>query len=288
MMRMQVRSPRVLAVRSGRDLVGLVPAFAWGVAPRRTLSLLGAGVSDHLDALVAPGFERAMLESVTTWLGDARGEWDACVFDEIGPRAALRGLLPPAGASRVNRAQSVCPVLVGAEGATQLEGVVPQSMPAKLRKACHRAGLLGKVTFRRVDHGDFSTALHTLFALHGKRWKSRGQPGVLADPRIIEFHEDVSREFARRRSLRLYVLWIGDQRAAVVYGFREHCRLHLYLQGIELALERVSPGMIALGHVVADALAEGIREIDFLRGGEPYKYQWGARDEANVQIRICV
>jgi CelD/BcsL family acetyltransferase involved in cellulose biosynthesis len=43
---------------------------------------------------------------------------------------------------------------------------------------------------------------------------------------------------------------------------------------------------VLLGLVLEDALREGVREIDFLRGAERYKYAWGAKDEANE--RLCI
>ena len=41
--------------------------------------------------------------------------------------------------------------------------------------------------------------------------------------------------------------------------------------------------MILTAHAIEQAIAEGCREIDFLRGQEPYKYGWGAVDRWNVK-----
>src|SRR4051794_40011745 len=53
---------RILAVRDGGDLVALAPLFFWGYGSRPEVirvSFLGAGISDHLGMLAAPGFEVA-------------------------------------------------------------------------------------------------------------------------------------------------------------------------------------------------------------------------------------
>ena len=47
-----------------------------------------------------------------------------------------------------------------------------------------------------------------------------------------------------------------------------------------------SPGAILLGELIAWALAEGWRELHFLRGDEDYKYAWGATDRFNAARRL--
>jgi CelD/BcsL family acetyltransferase involved in cellulose biosynthesis len=37
-----------------------------------------------------------------------------------------------------------------------------------------------------------------------------------------------------------------------------------------------SPGSILIGHAVGEAVREAATEFHFLRGGESYKYRWGA------------
>jgi CelD/BcsL family acetyltransferase involved in cellulose biosynthesis len=37
---------------------------------------------------------------------------------------------------------------------------------------------------------------------------------------------------------------------------------------------------------IARALAAGVRRLDFLRGDEPYKYDWGAVDEPIQRLLV--
>lgn len=285
--RFRVTLPRALALRCGRDLVGLLPAFLSGDRPHRTVSLLGAGVSDHLDALAAPGCEQAVRDATNAWLEDFSADWDACAFEELGPNALLRDLRPPSCARSSTQPQSVCPVLVADRDEAAFDRVVPASQVARVRRARRRSLRIGAVELGRADRpGEVGDALQALVSLHTRRWQRRGEPGVFSDPRIVRFHHDVAAAFAVRRALRLYALRIGGHDVGVVYGFRERERVHLYMQGVATELDRVSPGTLLLAFVVEDALAEGVREIDFLRGNEPYKYAWGAVDEVNVVVHI--
>jgi CelD/BcsL family acetyltransferase involved in cellulose biosynthesis len=287
MTRMQIADPRIVAVRCGRDLVGIAPLFVWGAAPARTVSPLGAGISDHLDVVAAPGFERCTLDAVTEWLERESSAWDTCFFEELGPRALLRALRAPAGRSTSVASQSVCPVLPLPPGRPPLDAVIPRTQAQKVRKDRRRALAMGELTFERADRADPVGALDLLFALHARRWEIRGQPGVLGDPRVRALHVDAALRFRGRDELRLYVLRLGGAPAAVVYGLRWGSRLYLYMQGIEPTLDRASPGTLAVASVLDDAIDEGVTAVDFLRGGEAYKYAWGAVDEVHVALRVA-
>ena len=55
-------------------------------------------------------------------------------------------------------------------------------------------------------------------------------------------------------------------------------RLYFRISGFDPGLERLSPGMLLVGHAIGEAIAEGFAVADFLRGQERYKYLWGAQD----------
>jgi len=39
-------------------------------------------------------------------------------------------------------------------------------------------------------------------------------------------------------------------------------------------------------HAITSAISAGAEEWDLLRGGEAYKYLWGAEDRENLKIRV--
>jgi CelD/BcsL family acetyltransferase involved in cellulose biosynthesis len=279
-------------MREGGDVVAIAPLFAWGSAPARTISPVGVGISDRNDLVAAPGFERAAIDAMTDWLAREAATWDSCCFEELGPNALLRDVRAPPGRSAATRQQSVCPVLALPEAARALDDTIPAAQRLKLHKDRRRARTMGGLDFARVGPADAMAALDLLFELHAKRWKLRGQSGVLAEASIRDLHRDAAARFATRDELRLYVARVGGRAAAVVYGLRWGRRLYLYLQGIEPSLDRASPGTLVVAGLLEDAIDEGVREVDFLRGAEPYsaepyKYAWGAIDEVNACLTIA-
>jgi CelD/BcsL family acetyltransferase involved in cellulose biosynthesis len=73
---------------------------------------------------------------------------------------------------------------------------------------------------------------------------------------------------------------------SVVYGFITHGTASFYLGGFAPDLAQLSPGTLAIGDAIERSVLAGARELDFLRGREPYKYQWGARDRPTCQLTL--
>jgi len=121
--------------------------------------------------------------------------------------------------------------------------------------------------------GTLDALLDDLFRLHAARWSGRG---VLRGLEL--FHSDVARGFLRERMLRMLVLRLDGRSIAALYAFATRDRTWFYLGGFDPRFEKLSPGTVAVGTAIERAVGEGHRAFDFLRGAEPYKYWWGARN----------
>ena len=107
---------------------------------------------------------------------------------------------------------------------------------------------------------------------------------ALADPRVLSFHADAGPLLLEAGLLRLQVLRLGDAIAAAVLALLGPGRILFYLSGYDAARAYESPGTLLVGAMLEEAVREGRREAHFLRGGEAYKYAWGAVDRPN---RMC-
>ena len=117
--------------------------------------------------------------------------------------------------------------------------------------------------------------------LHGARWRTRKEPGVLSDRRVLAFHRAAISCLAAEGVVRLYGLRVAERLAATYYGFLDRGRAYVYLTGFDPTFSFESPGTLLLGHAINEAWRMGAREFHFLRGAEKYKYTWGAVDRFN-------
>ncbi len=155
-------------------------------------------------------------------------------------------------------------------------------MRRNVRQARHRAGRSGPWSAWLAGTAEAMAAWRALERLHGARWSGRGEAGVLADPAVAAFHEAAVPRLAAAQTLRMHVVTFGERAVAVYHCLAAPGRLYFYLSGFDAAEAHVSPGTLLLGHIVDQAAAMGVRELHFLRGGEAYKYAWGAEDRWNT------
>jgi CelD/BcsL family acetyltransferase involved in cellulose biosynthesis len=260
--------------RRGR-LVGLAPFYR---AEDGRVLPIGISVSDYLDVLIDP----EDVHEVTSLLGACiggmlagGGEWE---MTDLPP--AAQSLKIVADLDVHTTAGETCPVLT-LKGA-DLSASVPLRKLRKLRMACHRAERAGGCVIEPCTGPGVLDAFAHLVRLHGERWTGRGG-GVLADPRVRRFHAEALPRLDRAGLLDMLLCRIGGAAAGVYYGLVRHDRAYAYLGGFDPGMAAVSPGTLLIGHAIERAARRGAREFHFLRGGEPYKYDWGATDRPNTR-----
>jgi CelD/BcsL family acetyltransferase involved in cellulose biosynthesis len=158
----------------------------------------------------------------------------------------------------------------------------PESAVPRLAKQCYyerRAAKLGETDWVDANADTLPALLAALFALHATRWSQQSLPGVLVDNRVQAFHRLAAPELLRARLLRLFGLRINGRLVAVFHGLADGRRLHAYLSGYDPTLPHPGLGAMLLGRAIRTADAEGLGELHFLRGDEPYKYAWGGVDQ---------
>lgn len=272
-------------VRRGGALVGVVPLYVYARpgSGERALFPLGIGTTDHLDAVVAVGEAAAVMRAALAALDGARDAWDAAEWPQLLDGAALLAGCGPAGWLDAVEAAEPCPAVV-LHGPPEAPGsVVPAAMRRDLRNWRARAARAGAVRFERASAATLDALFDAQLALHRARWEGRGEPGVLADRRVEAAHRAALPGLLRDDVLRLYAMRLDGAIVGTLYGFIDRPggavrRFHAYLGGFDPAWPRLSPGSLLIAHAMEEAVAEGATLFDFLRGGEAYKYAWGAVD----------
>lgn len=82
----------------------------------------------------------------------------------------------------------------------------------------------------------------------------------------------------------------GKLRAFFYYGFDiEKTRIRVMAAGTDLEYARYSPGMLLMYNFIINSIQEGkIREIDFTRGDEKYKFSLGGEQRLNHTIKFRI
>lgn len=271
--------PRVACIRHGGRLTGILPLYVLDEGMPRLLPI-GAGTSDHLDALLEPGtLADALLHPLLA-------EGHPCDLIEMPPGAALLGLSAPPGWRATWRDDSACPVLGLPATVEALGEKIPARTLRKLRMNRNRAERAGGAPVETATAGILAPLLSELVRLHQARWTAAGETGAFADPRVAGHLADSAPALLAAGLLRLQAVRLDGAVAAAILALLAPGRILFYLSGYDAARAFESPGTLLLGAMLEEAVREGRREADFLRGGEAYKYAWGGTDRRNRACRL--
>jgi CelD/BcsL family acetyltransferase involved in cellulose biosynthesis len=279
----------IIALRSAGRLVGIAPFYIYTKpgSPVRELYLVGTGTTDYLDALFEPEFARAGTAAVFAHLDAQRHRWDLCDLQELRPGSPLLEAPCLAGWSEATTIHEACPVLPLPSTVEALPRCLPARMVQNLRYYRRRAERMGQVRIEAVSRENQDELFDALLDLHRTRWSTRGLSGVLADETVQRAHRESLPGLLRTGVLRMYALRLEERIVTCYYGFmdarRTRKRAYYYLSGFDPALDKLSLGTLMIGYAIEEAVREGAAEFDFLRGREPYKYLWGARDTLNYR-----
>ncbi len=233
-----------------------------------------------------------MTEAFFAFLGQRRGgAWDWVDLQQVRPDAVAAQVSPGQAAGGVLRAAAWpwrgLPFLpLPGDWETFRKGL-GKKLRANIGYYERTLAKLYEVEMRTATARTLGEDMDAFFDLHQRRWNRRWLPGMFVSRRARAFHEDVARRLFERGFLRLHTLSLDREVQAALYCFQFKGRCAYYLGGFEPALARLSLGTVltarAIGHAVE---VDKAGEFDFLRGDEPYKYRWGARDRHNSRLSI--
>ena len=273
------------------------------VAPTAKAVFFGATYhADYATLLARPADLPAVAEAVAEALAtpadahdpDHPEPWDVidlrrlrCGDPAAGALAEAFGARTGEGWTVVREREDVCPVVTLEPGADfdAYLGTLDKKERHEVRRKIRRAEAAGEVRLERST--DPVADLDAFVDLHQKRWGDQGlfppTPGG-----------EQSRTFVRRLfellgadgTIQLHFLAVGGRRIAAGVWFEDADAWYLYNAGVEPEARELSPGVLMSAKAIEAAILAGRRRFDYLRGDEPYKYEWGAVDEPIQRLLV--
>jgi CelD/BcsL family acetyltransferase involved in cellulose biosynthesis len=210
--------------------------------------------------------------------GDPAADALAASFEWVAPRACWF----------VTREQEdVCPVLTLPAGADFEEflGTLDKKERHEIRRKLRRAESAGEVLLERSSNplGD----LDSFVELHQKRWGAEGlfpesEGGAASRLFFARLFEDC----APSGLVDLSFLSVSGRRISAGVTFDDGTSVYYYNAGVEPDARELSPGVVMVALYIQRAIEQGRSRIDFMRGNEPYKYEWGAADEPIERLLV--
>lgn len=284
------RQLHLLTVRSENgELQGVAPLmFDNGAATPPRLTLIGdLELCDYLDLLIAPAWQQevggALVHALVSEVGE---ETELCLTNlarrSLTPAALRDGLVQHGLAVEMDTIET-CPAISLPTDwdvyLTMLRGKDRHEMRRKIRRAIADARLEYEVASDAVR---LDEDLETFFALH-RMSREHAKRGFMT-PEKAAFFRQMAHQLWSQGWLELTVLRADDLPVAALCCFTYGTTYAAYNASYHPDYGHLSAGIVLFANRIQSAIERRFTCFDFLRGGEAYKYRFGATDRPLYQL----
>lgn len=184
--------------------------------------------------------------------------------------------------------EDVCPVITAPSGDwDEYLATLDKTDRHEIRRKLRRAAVAGDLRIEIAAPTE--EVIDQFIDLHTRRFGEEGLfpsgPGGDRSRRFVHRLAQLERESADAQ-LHVGVVHCGPRLVWSMLAFDDGKTCFLYNAGMDPDARDVSPGITGTAMYFKDRLAAGRRRFDFLRGDEPYKYEWGATDEPIERLLV--
>lgn len=273
----------ILSVRNGRELLGIAPLHTRdGV-----LSFLGdTDLFDYHDFLVPLGNETVFYPALCDYLMGM--DWHTLELKSLPQDSPTLDLLPrlaeQAGHVVEVADEDMAPVApLPHSWDDYLAGLRKKDRHELRRKLRRLEEADGACQYVCDNTGALDGCMQDFF--HLLRASSPDKLKFLT-PERERFFLDIARELTPRGQFRLFFLEVNGVRAAACICFDYGESYLLYNSGYDPSYSALSVGLLNKALCIKEAIGEGRRSFDFLRGTERYKYELGGKDKSIYRMVV--
>ena len=294
------RGLRLITVRRGSDLVGILPLYHRSMSrswASRQLRFVSTGeeefeetCAEYLDLIHMPGAAGECVAAVgRTFTDDPRLTWDQLVLSGIHVESPLLGLREPLEASGTRtdlKTTGICCISDLSGGFEAYLGRISQKSRATARKLLRDVERSGMVFELAATAEEADQYFDEMVMLHRERWESVGKSGCFA-PRHADFHRALCRALVPSGGATLARLSFEGKAFAVTYGHLTRDTYYCYQRGVRMVTSPVhSPGTAAIMLLMAHLVGRGAVHYNHLAGPNSFKKKFSTGQEPLVDLRI--
>jgi CelD/BcsL family acetyltransferase involved in cellulose biosynthesis len=155
-----------------------------------------------------------------------------------------------------------------------------------LRRAVRRAERSGgaNAVVHEPTTADVDDLLELAYAIEAESWKGRSGTALAHDARRAAFYRRYARTAAAERSLRVAILEVGGEAAAMQIAVEQDDALWLLKIGYSERFAQVSPGQLLMLETLRWAATRGLARYEFLGTGAPWTQAWTRRERACAAV----
>ncbi len=288
----------LIKLQNEGQLVGIAPLFVErNRVLGRTLKFLGSGAacSDLMTFPTLPGYEQPIADALLELIRHPDfikqfGNIDLIELEgHTGNDLAVNSFVEAAtdsGFEIASRELEGCWKVDIPTDWEDFRKVVKKSQRRKINKVDRLADTRTFETTYVTSPDGMRAAWQDFVDLHQKRRNQLGQPGCFINSEFDHFLSSAAQRLAEvNRTLLTMIHHEGKPFGAILCFVSGDC-LCVYQSGLDTDNQKYEPGHYANTMTFRAAQERGFKALDFLRGDEPYKANWGCERTSIFRTRL--
>ncbi|MFZ0453816.1 MAG: GNAT family N-acetyltransferase [Ignavibacteriaceae bacterium] len=282
----------IVGYNNRNEIVGLAPLKlkCYRLTGIKILEFIGNGPSDYLDFLVQEKYRYTFIRSLFDLIKNSK---DWTILNFINMKEETKNLLAFSLPVEVSE-QDVCPYVFLPGSMDEYENEVHKRELKNIKRQLRKLVPQNRLEYIVKDSPDtLSEDVEKFIELHQKRHNSKGERGRFCSEDRKESFYEISKFLNEAGILKIEMLKIDSQIAAINYILLWNDRKYNYLSGMNPVFANFKPGKILIYYMIEDAINKGCKVFDFLQGAEEYKYFWTNKEiqlysAVYSRSRICL
>jgi len=284
------RALRILTIddENGRPC-GIAPLYTHEKEGAHTLMLLGSrDLCDYLDFIVAPSREAYFYHTLLSHLASSTPTPAALCLNSI-PHSSptlhyFKDFAHRRGYTLEIHVEDTSPSLPLPSTFESYLTSLSQKNRHEIRRKTRKVTRGKVLTFKKIDNP--SQLVSTMPSFLRLFRASAGEKSTFLTSQRERFFLTIAEECSRLGWIELFALSLDAEEVAYLFCLHYQDTLYLYNSAYDPTYAFLSPGIVVLTYCLEDAINRGIKQFDFLRGSEPYKYHFGAHDHALYTLTL--
>jgi CelD/BcsL family acetyltransferase involved in cellulose biosynthesis len=275
---------RLVMVRDGGLLVGLVPLMLERRRGIGRLLFIGTGITDYLDVLARDGWEAEITAPVVRAL-KRMDRWQIADLQQLRPEAAAWSIFESWDGPRARVRQDGFP-MIDVKPWNEVLGALSRNLRSTARRTIKRANKDG-VRCELATPAEAEQAARRFVALHREMWGGRDIRLEHLTERFESFFVAAAERLTACGLGRISQFWLDEEVIAshfLLFG-RDFVGEHLFGARQEI-LRRYQLSSLYLWDAVNVALSRDSDKVNLLQGEESYKLRWASEVIYNHRVTL--
>ena len=190
----------------------------------------------------------------------------------------LRGTMTNLGRATWLKRDHSCPAIALPGSLDEYLAGLSRNFRSQVRRHHRKVLKHPEVEFRQVDADEAGSFARELVRLNRARMSDKGTESSFETEAFRNFFLDAVPGLADEGIAWMDTMIQGDKVLAATLTLLHADRMYFYSAGFDDSASALRPGTALHLEVLTRGIERGYVSYDFLRGGEPYKYRWGATE----------